>query len=309
MKKIVVVGSSNMDLVIRTNTFPRPGETVMGSDFMTNFGGKGANQAVAAALLGGDVAFVAKVGNDSYGKEMIEKFRNDGIDTSAVTTTNATSTGIAIITVDANGENNIVVASGANAMLTEEDIRSHTEMIAQADILLMQLETPIPTLIAAAEIAHQHGTYVVLNPAPAPKEPLPLELLRNVNLIIPNETEASILTGIATDEADATEKMMNHLMNLGIDDVIMTIGARGALYMLDGKVTLVPSQKVKAVDTTAAGDTFCGALCVGMAEGMSRREAIEFACKAAAYTVCHKGAQCAMPRREAPPHLPKGEEL
>lgn len=166
MKKLVVIGSSNMDLVVSTEHFPLPGQTVMGNKFMTNFGGKGANQAVAASLLGGDVTFICKVGNDNYGREMIEKFQKDGIDTQYVTATDQAATGIAVITVDANGENTIVVASGANGLLASEDIRNAEPAISQADVLLMQLETPIEPLCTAAQMAHKKGKYVILNPAP-----------------------------------------------------------------------------------------------------------------------------------------------
>ncbi len=296
MKKLIVIGSSNMDLVVSTEHFPQPGQTVMGSRFMTNFGGKGANQAVAAARLGANVTFICKVGNDSYGREMIEKFRKDGIDTAHVSMTDKAPTGIAVITVDANGENTIVVASGANALLSAEDIRNAEAEISDADILLMQLETPLGPLITAAQMAHDKGKFVILNPAPAPKEKLPLDLLRNIDLIIPNETEAALITGIEVKDTDSANRAMRALKELGVKDAMITIGSRGVLAFEDDDVIRIPACEVKPVDTTAAGDTFCGALCTALCQGLEKREAIALANKAAAYTVQHEGAQCAMPR-------------
>jgi len=298
MKKLVVIGSSNMDLVVSTEHFPQPGQTVMGNMFMTNFGGKGANQAVAATLLGGDVTFICKVGNDSYGREMIEKFQKDGIDTKHVTMTDQAATGIAVITVDGKGENTIVVASGANGLLTSEDIRNAEAEISEADVLLMQLETPIEPLITAAQMAHNKGKFVILNPAPAPREALPIELLRNIDLIIPNETEAALITGVEVKDAASAKQAMDALKRLGVKDAMITVGSKGVLAFDNNKVIQVPACKVKAIDTTAAGDTFCGALCVALCRGKGKHEAITFANKAAAYTVRHEGAQCAMPKLE-----------
>ena len=295
MKKLVVIGSSNMDLVVSTEHFPLPGQTVMGKKFMTNFGGKGANQAVAASLLGGDVTFICKVGNDNYGREMIEKFQKDGIDTQYVTATDQAATGIAVITVDANGENTIVVASGANGLLASEDIRNAEPAISQADVLLMQLETPIEPLCTAAQMAHEKGKYVILNPAPAPKAPLPSDLLRHIDLIIPNETEATSITGVEISDLQSAERAMKALKELGAKDAMITLGEKGVLAHEDGKVKLFPACKVQAIDTTAAGDTFCGALSVAICQGLEMKKAIAFANKAAAYTVQHEGAQCAMP--------------
>ena len=295
MKKLVVIGSSNMDLVVSTEHFPLPGQTVMGKKFMTNFGGKGANQAVAASLLGGEVSFICKVGNDNYGREMIEKFQKDGIATQYITMTDQAATGIAVITVDANGENTIVVASGANSLLTSEDIRKAEPAISQADVLLMQLETPVEPLCTAAQMAHEKGKYVILNPAPAPKKPLPTALLRHIDLIIPNETEATSITGVEITDLQSAERALEALKKLGAKDAMITLGEKGVLAYEDGKVKLFPACKVHAIDTTAAGDTFCGALSVAICQGQEKKEAIAFANKAAAYTVQHEGAQCAMP--------------
>ena len=295
MKKLVVIGSSNMDLVVSTEHFPLPGQTVMGKKFMTNFGGKGANQAVAASLLGGEVSFICKVGNDNYGREMIEKFQKDGIATQYITMTDQAATGIAVITVDANGENTIVVASGANSLLTSEDIRKAEPAISQADVLLMQLETPVEPLCTAAQMAHEKGKFVILNPAPAPKKPLPTALLRHIDLIIPNETEATSITGVEITDLQSAERALEALKKLGAKDAMITLGEKGVLAYEDGKVKLFPACKVHAIDTTAAGDTFCGALSVAICQGQEKKEAIAFANKAAAYTVQHEGAQCAMP--------------
>lgn len=295
MKKLVVIGSSNMDLVVSTEHFPLPGQTVMGKKFMTNFGGKGANQAVAASLLGGDVTFICKVGNDNYGREMIEKFQKDGIDTQYVTATDQAATGIAVITVDANGENTIVVASGANGLLASEDIRNAEPAISQADVLLMQLETPIEPLCTAAQMAHEKGKYVILNPAPAPQAPLPSDMLRHIDLIIPNKTEATSITGVEISDLQSAERAMKALKEVGAKDAMITLGEKGVLAYEDGKVKLFRACKVQAIDTTAAGDTFCGALSVAICQGLEMKKAIAFANKAAAYTVQHEGAQCAMP--------------
>lgn len=295
MKKLVVIGSSNMDLVVSTEHFPQPGQTVMGNKFMTNFGGKGANQAVAASLLGGDVTFICKVGNDDYGRSMIKKFRKDGIDTRHVSTTDQAATGIAIITVDAKGENTIVVASGANSLLSSEDIRNAESAISAADVLLMQLETPVESLRTAARMAHEMGKYVILNPAPAPKEPLPSDLLKHIDLIIPNETEATSITSVEISDLQSAERALETLKKMGVKDAMITLGEKGVLAYEDGKVKLFPACKVQAIDTTAAGDTFCGALSVAICQGQGKKEAITFANKAAAYTVQHEGAQCAMP--------------
>lgn len=295
MKKITVIGSSNMDLVVTTQDFPTPGQTVMGTGFMTNFGGKGANQAVAAARLGGDVAFISRVGDDNYGHEMRSHFEKEGINISSVLTTSDVPTGTALITVNKHGENCIVVVGGANTRLSTEDIEQCSQAIEDADIVLMQLEVPVEALVRAAQLAKAKGKYVVLNPAPAPQNTLPAELLSCIDLIIPNETEVYQLTGIEiTDDASALEAIQK-LQGLGIRDAMITIGSRGVIIKDEGEARRIPACKVVPLDTTAAGDTFCGALCVALAQGMPRHEAVLFANRAASYTVQHRGAQCAMP--------------
>lgn len=293
--KLIVVGSANTDLVIHAPHFPQPGETVIGDSFMTNFGGKGANQAAAAARLGIQTVFVGKVGSDEFGKATMDHLTKEGVDASYLFTSPEKPSGVALITTVDGGENSIVVNPGANFDLTEADIEKAREAFKSASIVLMQLETPISALIAAANLAKGCGCYVVLNPAPAPKNPLPQELLRNVDLLIPNETEASTISGCKiTDEATAAQAI-EIIQKTGVKDVIITIGSKGAIAMIDGKPTLSPALRVKAIDTTAAGDTFCGALCTALINGLDMRSALAFANKASSISVTKAGAQISMP--------------
>lgn len=296
--RLVVVGSANTDLVIRSPHFPQPGETVIGDSFMTNFGGKGANQAVAAARLGTPTTFVGKVGNDTFGQSTISHLADEGIDVSCLFTSATQPSGVALITTVPGGENTIVVSSGANFDLLPADISKAQPAFAGAAIVLMQLETPVETLVSAARVAKQNGCYVVLNPAPAPKQPLPEELLRNVDLIIPNETEASAISGVRVSDDDSAASAIASLQRLGVKDVIITVGSRGVVAMIDGELTVVPAFKVEAVDTTAAGDTFCGALCTALINGKAMRDAIVFANRASSISVTRAGAQMSMPRLE-----------
>lgn len=295
-KDIIVVGSANTDMVIMANHFPQPGETILGHGFMTNHGGKGANQAVAAARLGGNVKFIARVGDDSFGASTLEMLQQEGIDVSHVSITPETPSGVALITTIDSGENTIIVDSGANAKLSAEDIEKAEDCFQSGGLLLMQLETPVPTLVKAAAIARERGCYVVLNPAPAPATPLPKELLCNVDLLIPNETEAALLSGVNVNDDDSASEALNKLETLGVKHTVVTLGHRGAGMLENGKLKIIPSQKVKAIDTTAAGDTFCGALCVRLLEGDNLEEAIAFANKAAAISVTRRGAQQSIPR-------------
>ena len=295
--KIVVIGSSNTDMVIRCPRMPRPGETVLGGEFMMNQGGKGANQAVAAAKLGGDVTFVAKVGDDVFGRQTVQGLRDVNVDISQVSVSDIYPSGVALINVDANGENSISVASGANAALGIADIDRAADIIASASVVLMQLETPLDTIMYAARLAKSHGVTVVLNPAPAPLQPLPDELLRNVDIIIPNKTEAEIISGVAIDAPGSEIKAADALVAKGIGTAIITLGSKGALLCRGGVYELIPALKVEAVDTTAAGDTFCGAFCVALTEGRDMRSAIEFGNRAAAISVTRQGAQQSTPTR------------
>lgn len=293
--KITVVGSCNTDMVIKVHHLPAPGETIIGYDFMTNQGGKGANQAVAVARLGAQVAFIARVGDDAFGLQSKSLLEAESIDTRYVWFTPGVPTGVAMIPVDAKGENSIIVASGANALLSETDVDMAAEAIRDSEILLMQLETPIPTLIRAASIAHEAGVKVVLNPAPFPAEPLPAELLALVDLIIPNETETAGMTGITPDDEQSIRKAIDAIRNLGVDDVVMTAGGDGAYYICEDKLMHVPAAKTTVVDTTAAGDTFCGALCVALVGGNTMKQAMEFANRAAARSVARVGAWQSIP--------------
>lgn len=289
-KKIVVVGSSNTDMTIKANRLPAPGETILGGDFNMGPGGKGANQAVAAARLGGDVTFICKVGNDLFGDNAIKGYEKDGIDTSHVLRSCKPS-GVALIMVDDKGENVISVAPGANGDLTPADIESVKDVLESADYVILQLEIPVESTMTAAKIAHKAGACVILNPAPAAT--LPDELFQYVSIITPNQTEMALLTGIQ-DDVDA---MVAKLSAMGVGTVVMTRGSKGCALYSDGVTELIPAQKVEAVDATAAGDTFCGALCVALNEGLSLHDSVVFATKASALTVQRMGAQNSIPYR------------
>ncbi len=294
MGKIVVIGSSNTDMTVMTDRLPVPGETVLGGRFSMGPGGKGANQAVAAKRLGGDVSFICKVGNDLFGENALNHYRNEGIEVSGVMCSEQPS-GVALITVDDKAENCIVVASGANKDITVEDIDVHKSEIQSAAIVLLQLEIPVAAVMRAAELAHEAGAYVVLNPAPACH--LPDELYKNISLIVPNQTEIAFMTGIEANDEKGAEKAVEALRAKGVKDVVVTMGSKGSM-VYNGIPTFIPSKKVKAVDTTAAGDTFCGGLCVAMAEGKGLVEAARFATAASALTVQQIGAQESIPYRK-----------
>ncbi len=294
-KTILVIGSSNTDMTAKTAELPRPGETVLGGVFTMGAGGKGANQAVAAQRLGGKVKFICKVGKDMFGDNSIAQYEKEGLDTSGILRSNLPS-GVALIYVDSHAENCIVVASGANGDLTEDDIEKSRKDLESCDILLLQLESPIPSVLKAAKIAHQAGKTVVLNPAPAC--PLPEELFRNIDLFIPNETELSTFSGMPVTSQEEAQAAAKAMQAKGVGKLIVTMGSKGALICEGGPSVFVPAHKVKAVDTTAAGDTFCGALCVAISEGKSLKEAAEFACAASALTVQKMGAQNSIPYRK-----------
>ena len=294
-KGILVIGSSNTDMTVKTKELPRPGETVLGGVFTMGAGGKGANQAVTAQRLGGNVKFICKVGKDIFGDNSIAQYKKEGLDVSGILRSDQPS-GVALISVDQHAENCIVVASGANGDLTEEDIEKSRKDLEGCDILLLQLESPIPSVLKAAKIAHQAGKTVVLNPAPAC--PLPEEIFRNIDLFIPNETELSTFSGIEVKDVESAQKAAAAMQAKGVGKLIVTMGSKGALICEGGPSVFVPAHKVKAVDTTAAGDTFCGALCVAISEGKSLKEAAEFACAASALTVQKMGAQNSIPYRK-----------
>lgn len=293
---LVVLGSINADHILNLNAFPAPGETVTGNQYQVAFGGKGANQAVAAGRSGASIAFIACTGDDDTGERIRKQLVSDNIDVELVSTIAGESTGVALIFVNGEGENVIGIHAGANAALSPALVEAQQERIAQASALLMQLESPIESVLAAAKIAHQHQTLVALNPAPARE--LPDELLTLVDIITPNETEAEKLTGIAVKNDDDAAKAAQALHNKGIKTVIITLGSRGVWASVEGKGQRVPGFKVEAVDTIAAGDTFNGALITALLEEKPLADAIRFAHAAAAIAVTRKGAQPSVPWRD-----------
>jgi ribokinase len=295
LRSIVVVGSSNTDMIIRVPRIPRAGETLLGGEFLTAAGGKGANQAVGAARAGGKVAFIARVGRDAFGDQAIAGLLRDGIDVSRVFRDKLTPSGVALIFVAQDGENSIAVAGGANAKLSPSDVKKAARVIRSAGLLVAQLETPLATVTAAVELAVKAGVPVILNPAPA--RPLPNSLLERISILTPNETEAELLTGIKVTDAAAAAKACSKLRSRGVGIVILTLGERGAFLADANGQRLVPGFKVKTVDSTAAGDIFNGALSVALAEGKAVFDAVRFANAAAALSVTRLGAQPSAPSR------------
>ncbi|HEY8955503.1 ribokinase [Chitinophaga sp.] len=295
IKKIVVVGSTNMDMVVKTSHIPVPGETVLGGSFLMNPGGKGANQAVTVARLGGDVLFISKVGNDVFGKQSSQLFEEEGINTFHVLSDDELPSGVALITVDESGENSIVVASGANGNLYPDDLKDALTEIAGAGLLLMQLEIPMETVHFVAGYAASKGVRVILNPAPA--NTLSPELLANTDIITPNKKEAEMISGIKVTNIESAKKAAKAICNMGVKNVVVTMGAMGAVICQEGKTLVIPAQKVEAIDTTAAGDVFNGALAVALSEGKLFPDAVEFANIAAAISVTRMGAQSSIPYR------------
>ena len=294
MKKIIVIGSANTDMVVKADKLPLPGETVMGGVFFMNAGGKGANQAVAAARLGGDVTFVAKVGTDIFGKQTIEGLQKEGVNTTYVFEDANAPSGTALITVNNEGENCIVVAPGANANLLPKDVEA-VKTLNEAEILLVQLEIPMETIAFVIQKAKEKGQKVILNPAPA--QVLADELLEDLFLITPNETEAALLTGIQVVDKMTAAQAADFLQSKGVQNVVITLGKQGAYLQTNALKILVDAPSVKAVDTTAAGDTFSGAIAVAVAEQMDWEKALQFACRAASISVTRLGAQASVPYR------------
>jgi len=296
MPKIMVVGSSNTDMVVRTEHLPRPGETVIGGEFVSVPGGKGANQAVAAARLGAEVTLVARLGRDVFGDSSLRNFKAEGLVTEFVVRDPERPSGVALIFVDNAAENMIAVAPGANGALSTDDVDRASDALAECDALILQLEVPPRTVLHAARLAHDLGVRVILNPAPA--RPLPSELFAMVDLIVPNETEARQLLELGDDQAVDEPAALRHFLDMGVGNIILTLGSRGALVVTPGESRMILATKVKAVDTTAAGDAFTGALAVGLSSGMDLFRSTEFACKSASIAVTRLGAQCSMPTRE-----------
>ena len=296
MKKIIVIGSSNVDMVVRTSHLPAPGETILGGEFFMNQGGKGANQAVAIKRLGGNLIFMAKLGNDVLGRQSVGYFKKEGIDTRYIALDEDSASGVALISVDDHAENSIVVASGANMLLNEQDVDKMLEEMCEGDILLMQLEIPLQTVEYAARKAFGKGVKVVLNPAPA--RSLPKELFRHLYMVTPNRIEAEMLTGIKIANDADVEKVAEEICAMGVKNVIITLGSKGCLIREEGVSYRIDAFKVEPIDTTAAGDTFNGALCVGLSEGMDSKQAAVMASKASSIAVTRMGAQSSIPYRE-----------
>lgn len=294
--RIAVVGSLNMDLVTRAQTIPIPGETVIGGDLETVPGGKGANQAVAAARSGAQVSMVGHVGTDVFADRLKENLAADGIEQEFVTAVSGAS-GVALIVVDAAGQNSIVVAPGANAALTPADVNAAAAAIQSANVLLLQLETPLDAVQRAAQIAHDAGVTVILNPAPA--QPLPADLLALVDILIPNESETATLTNMPTTTERNLEAAAAHLRKQGIGTVILTLGKKGSLLTLEDETMHIPAfQVAQVVDTTAAGDAFVGGFATAVAEGKSLHEAIVIGNATGALAVTRAGAQPSLPTRK-----------
>jgi ribokinase len=295
MSRILVIGSSNTDMVIKTEKLPAPGETILGGTFLMNPGGKGANQAVAAARLGGKVTFITKRGTDLFGNQAVGLLMREGIHTQYIVKDMELPSGVALITVDSTGENSIVVAPGSNGNLLPEDIPAAVFETTKYEILLLQLEIPISTVEYSAVAASEKGIKVILNPAPARK--LSDNLLMHTWLITPNETEAEIMTGVRITDIPSAEKAAELIMERGVKNVIITLGEEGAFIKTENFKGLIPGIKVIPVDTTAAGDVFNGAIAVAISEGKSLNEAVVFANKAASISVTRMGAQASAPYR------------
>lgn len=296
MKKILVVGSINMDLVTMTERTPKIGETIIGRSFAQIPGGKGANQAVAMARLGAHVKMVGRVGDDSFGEVLIEGMKKDGLGVEGIERVEGVSTGIASIVVDDSAHNSIIVVPGANFEIDREDIDRHRELYEEADIVVHQLETPVEVVEHSLKTAKSLGKTTILNPAPARE--LSDEIIKNIDLLIPNETELELLSGMKAETDEEVLAAARHLMDKGVEKLVVTLGSRGAMYVDRENHRVVKAYKVEAVDTTAAGDSFIGGLTTAMAEGIDILEAMEFAAKVGAITVTRQGAQTSLPTRK-----------
>jgi ribokinase len=295
MGKVVVVGSTNTDLTVRVPRIPAPGETALGRDFRVTAGGKGANQAVAAARAGAQVVFVTALGVDDFGQRALENLTREGIDVSLVRRVSDTPSGVALIVVDDQGENSIAVAAGANAELRPDDVEPLAAIVHAGDVVLLQLEIPLETVEAAADVSVQRGGMVILNPAPA--RALPDSLLALTSIITPNQLEAEQLTGDTDAEPNVFPRAAASFHQRGVKDVIITLGARGVYVSENGWRDLVRGFRVEAIDTTAAGDVFNGALAASLVERRSLSDAVRFANAAAALSVTRAGAQSSAPLR------------
>jgi ribokinase len=292
-RKIVVIGSSNTDMVINTSKFPGPGETVLGGKFFMNTGGKGANQALAAKRLGGEVAFIGKIGNDIFGRKAIDFLKNEGVLVDDVFIDPDNHSGIAMIIVNRDGENSIIVADSSNNTLSSSDILKVTNIIDSSEIILLQLEIPIETVAFISEYAKKANKKIILNPAPVTD--IPAELFKNITFITPNENEAEQLTGLKINNEKTALKSALALKEKGVENVIITLGPAGAFLLSEDYTGMISAPKVKAIDSTAAGDTFSGALAVAVSKGYRIENAVKFANFAAALSVTRFGAQNSIP--------------
>lgn len=295
--RILVVGSSNTDMIIKSGRIPRPGETVTGGVYTTAAGGKGANQAVAASRAGAQVTLVARIGQDDLGANALQGFVREGIDVQYIIQDSEAASGVAFIVVDEAGENCITVAPGANSRLAADDVRRAASVFADIDMVLIQLETPLPAVAETVALARQRNVPVILNPAPVPRQPLPDSLMQQIDILTPNEWEAQALTGISVKDLGSAERAADRLHRSGTDMVIITMGAGGAYISGKEYSGLSRAFPVAAVDTTAAGDVFNAALAVGLSEKRPLAEAVRFAHAAAAISVSRLGAQPSAPRR------------
>lgn len=295
MKNICVIGSLNMDLVVNVDTMPKPGQTIIGSNFKEVPGGKGANQAVAMARLNGNVSMIGKVGEDGFGQTLINSLKNDKVDTTYIQTAKG-ATGVALITVDKNAQNSIVVSPGANFEVKEDDIDNNIEAIKNSDIVVLQLETPLNTIKYALNKAKELNKYTILNPAPAVK--LDDEIIKNVDLLTPNETELEIISGVSIETEEDIQKAAQIMIEKGVKELIVTLGSKGSLYINKEKSMFKKAYKVEAVDTTAAGDSYTGALAVALSQNKNIEDAMDFASKVGALSVLKEGAQSSLPTLE-----------
>ena len=294
--EVVVIGSINMDMVVTLDHRPAKGETVLGNHFFMSPGGKGANQAYAAGKLGARTMMLGKLGEDVFAQQLIANLQQAGIDTSMITKLPDVSSGIALISIDAEGDNSIVVAPGANSAIARPDIDRWEPYIQKAKIILLQLEIPLDSVVYAAETAHKHGVSVLLDPAPA--QPLPDELLSIADFITPNESELSALTGVDVTDAESAIKAASRLIDRGVKTVLAKLGSKGVAAVDSKGAFVIKGYPVKAVDTTAAGDSFAGAFATAIAEGKDVKAAAQFANAVAAIAVTRMGAQASMPSRQ-----------